>query len=142
VISSPALALAIVTFCRHATSTAFVELRLITVEDNPFGDMYFAAVRAGSESKQLAITNHLFSLHYRATDQSLEVILSVCIPRVRKKNRLAVAGTEILCVCHVNSSDVSKVVDSRTNVKNKMRKSCGSGSKIHNSPEIIRMPSG
>ena len=76
---------------------------MIPVEDNPFGDMHFAAVGAGSEGEQLAITNHFFPLHYRATDQSLEVVLSVCISGIREKDRFPIAGTEIPCVCHVNS---------------------------------------
>ena len=77
-----------------------MEFGLYSVVDDPFCYMLFTAHWAGSKGKQLTIANHLFSCDHGPTDQVLKVMLAVSISRIRKKDRLAIAGSEILYVCH------------------------------------------
>jgi hypothetical protein len=87
-------------FCAQAAVRALVKFGLCSVRDNPLSNVNLAAQLAGSEGKQLAVTDHLFTGNHRAAYHALEVVFAVSIAGIREQDRLAVAGSEILDVCH------------------------------------------
>ena len=62
--------------------------------------MLLTADRASPEGKQLAITNHLLACNHRTANHALEVMFAVSVSGVNQLNRLTVACSEVLNVCH------------------------------------------
>jgi hypothetical protein len=100
VISSAALAFTIMTFCCQAAIRALVKFWIVSVHDHPFCYMLLTADRASPEGKQLAITNHLLACDHRTAYHALEVMFAVSVSGVNQLNRLTVACSEVLNVCH------------------------------------------